>query len=83
MHWGGSCLFVRVVRRESWSTSIPPHGPGRYSAQRAMRGRQSERFTTRATEMAEQLDTNDLVTLEDMATCSMYEMAALVEVLER
>ncbi len=33
--------------------------------------------------MAEQLDFNDLVTLEELATSSMWEMAALVEALEK
>ncbi len=33
--------------------------------------------------MAEPLDPKDLVTIEDLAISSMWEMAALVEVLER
>ncbi len=33
--------------------------------------------------MAEKLDPNDLVTLEELAISSMWEMAALVEVLEK
>ncbi len=33
--------------------------------------------------MAEQLDPNDLVTLEELAISSMWETAALVEVLEK
>ncbi len=33
--------------------------------------------------MAEQLDPNDLVTIEDLAISSIWEVAALVEVLER
>ena len=33
--------------------------------------------------MAEHLDPNDLVTLEELAISSMWEMAALVEVLEK
>ncbi len=33
--------------------------------------------------MAEQLDPNDLVIIEDLAISSMWEVAALVEVLER
>ena len=33
--------------------------------------------------MAEKLDPNEIVTLEELAISSMWEMAALVEVLER
>ncbi len=33
--------------------------------------------------MAEQLDPKELVTIEDLAISSMWEVAALVEVLER
>ncbi|MEE9204254.1 MAG: hypothetical protein V3U08_04485, partial [Nitrospirales bacterium] len=33
--------------------------------------------------MAEQLDPNDLVTLDELALSSMWEMAVLVEMLER
>jgi len=33
--------------------------------------------------MAEELDPNDIVTLEELAISSMWEMAALVEVLEK
>ncbi len=33
--------------------------------------------------MAEQLDTNDLITLEELALSNMWETSALVELLER
>ncbi len=33
--------------------------------------------------MAERLDPNEIVTLEELALSSMWEMAALVEVLEK
>ncbi len=33
--------------------------------------------------MAEKLDPNEIITLEELAISSMWEMAALVEVLEK
>ena len=44
---------------------------------------QLNRLHTCGSNMAEQLDTNDLVTLDELAISNMWETSALVELLER
>jgi len=70
-------LISRKCCRSGASTIVEQYGRGTFCERSSMAGRDCESFVTRDTTMAEQLDIKDVVTIEEMAISSMWEIAAV------